>query len=252
VRKEKRLVAALAVLAALLPLTTGCAVGRGEPLVVGEMVTETQSFEVDGARSLEVDLSVNLGSLRLSGGSEGLADMEFTYNVAEWKPKVDRSERGDRAHLTIEQPDLQDRSIPDDAESRWNVKLNSDVPVTLNLDVGIGESVIALGGTSATSVTIDQGIGEITLDLTGDWANDLEVSIDGGIGTATIRVPEEVGVRVRADAGIGSVSAFGFTRRGDAYVNGSYGETEATIDIAIDAGIGNITIQVGNEATAQI
>jgi hypothetical protein len=252
VRKERRLVAGLAVLAALLPLTTGCAIGGGKPLVVGEMVTERESFELGEARSLDVDIFINMGSLRLSGGAEGLADAEFRYNVAEWKPRTDLTSPGDRAHLTIEQPSHRDRSIPDKAENTWNIRLNDRVPLTLNLDVGIGESVIALGGTHARSVTIDQGIGEMTVDLTGDWAEDLEVTIDGGIGKATIRVPEQVGVRVVADAGIGNVSAFGFTRRGDAYVNGAFGETDATIDIEVDAGIGSITIQVGNEATAQI
>jgi hypothetical protein len=252
VRKARRVVAGLAALAALLPLTTGCAIGGGKPLAVGEMVTEKASFERGAARSLDVDLSLNMGSLRVSGGAEGLADVEFRYNVAEWKPEVDLTNPGERAHLTIEQPNHHDRSVPDEAENSWNIRLNDGIPLNLDLDVGIGESVIALGGTSARNVTIDQGIGEMTVDLTGDWTEDLDVVIDGGIGKATIRVPEEVGVRVRADAGIGNVSTFGFTRRGDAYVNGAFGETDATINIEIDAGIGSITIQVGNEATAQI
>lgn len=251
-RKGTRFVTGLLVLTALLPLTTGCAIGRGEPLVIGEMVTETESFELGEVRSLEVDLSVNIGSLRVTGGAEGLADAEFRYNVAEWKPKVDYSERGDRARLAIGQPDHQERSIPDKAKSEWEIRLNSGVALSLVLDMGIGESVLVLGGTSLTDLDIDQGIGEMTLDLTGEWADALDVNIDGGIGSATIRVPDQVGVRVNADTGIGGVSALGFTRRGDAYVNAAYGESDVTIEIDVDAGIGSITIQVGNKATAQI
>jgi hypothetical protein len=251
-RKVMRPVIALAVLAALLPLTTGCAIGKGEPLVVGDMVTGSESFELSGVTSLAVDLSVNVGSLRVTGGAEDLANVEFRYNVAEWKPKVDYSTEGGRARLAITQPDHQDRQIPDRAKSNWEIELNSGVPLTVNLDVGIGESTVVLGGTLAEDLDIDQGIGELTVDLTGEWTDDLDVNIDGGIGAATIRVPDGVGVRVKADTGIGGVSAMGFTRKGSAYVNAAYGETESAIEIDVDAGIGSITIQVGNEATAQI
>ncbi len=251
-RKAARYGARAFLLIALIPFTEGCAYGRGEPLVVGDMITDTHSFELGQVRSLEVDLTVNIGSLRVSGGAESLADAEFRYNVAEWKPKVDYSESGGRATLVIKQPDHQNRSVSDKAKNSWEIELNNGVPLTLNLDMGIGESVLALGGTSLTALDVDQGIGEMTLDLTGEWARDLDVNIDGGIGSATVRVPDDVGVRITAHAGIGGVSALGFKRRGDAYVNNAYGETDITIEIDVDAGIGSITIQVGREATAQI
>lgn len=251
-RKGMRLGTGVAILMALLPLTTGCAIGRGEPLVVGEMTAQTESFELGDVQALDVNLTVNIGSLRVAGGAEGLAEAEFRYNVADWKPKIDYRELGGRATLTIQQPDHQERSIPNKAKNSWEIGLNSDVPLSLNLDMGIGESVVALGGSSLTALNIDQGIGEMTLDLTGEWTSDLDVNIDGGIGSATIRVPDGVGVRVNADTGIGGVSALGFKRRDGAYVNDAYGESDVSIEIDVDAGIGSITIQVGREATAQI
>jgi hypothetical protein len=249
--KGARYGAGLVLLIAAFPLATGCAYGRGEPLVIGDMVTDTQSFELGEVRSLHLELGVNIGSLRVGGGAEALADAEFRYNIADWKPKVDYRESGGRATLKIEQPDHQERAIPNKAENSWEIDLNNGVPISLRVDVGIGESVLALGGTSLTSLDIDQGIGEMTLDLTGEWSSDVDVNIDGGIGSATIRVPEDVGVRVKADAGIGGISALGFRKHRDAYVNEAYGESDVTIEIDVDAGIGSITIQVGREATAQ-
>lgn len=249
--KRTRYGAALLVLIALLPFATGCVCARGEPLVIGDMTTDTHSFELGEVRSLDVDLAVNIGSLRLAGGADALANVECRYNIADWKPKIDYSDSGGRATLAIEQPDHEGRSIPNKAKNSWEIEFNSGVPLTLNLDVGIGESVLALGGTSLTSLDIDQGIGEMTLDLTGDWSNDVDVNIKGGIGSATIRVPEDIGVRVKADAGIGGISALGFRKHAGAYVNEAYGESDVTIEIDVDAGIGSITIQVGREATAQ-
>ena len=63
------------------------------------------------------------------------------------------------------------------------------------------------------------GAGQATVDLTGDWKKDLDAKIEGGVGTATIRLPRNVGVYVRAARGIGSVNASG---EGDAYVNDAY------------------------------
>lgn len=249
--KGARYGSGLLLLIASLPFAAGCAYGRGEPLAIGDMVTDTHSFELGEVRSLDLDLDVNIGSLRVAGGADALADAEFRYNIPDWKPRIDYRESGGRASLTIKQPDHQERAIPNKAQNNWEIDVNNGVPVSLRLDVGIGESVLVLGGTSLTSLDIDQGIGEMTLDLTGEWSNDLDVNIDGGIGSATIRVPEGIGVRVKADAGVGGISALGFRKHRDAYVNAAYGETDVTIEIDVDAGIGSITIQVGREATAQ-
>jgi hypothetical protein len=43
------------------------------------------------------------------------------------------------------------------------------------------------------------GAGEVTVDLTGDWQNDLDVNIEGGVGEITLRLPRGVGVRVEAE-----------------------------------------------------
>ena len=40
------------------------------------------------------------------------------------------------------------------------------------------------------------------------------------------------------------IEASGFTRDGDYYVNGAYGETEVTIDIDIDGGVGQIELRL--------
>ena len=80
------------------------------------------------------------------------------------------------------------------------------------------------------------------LDLTGRYNQDVDISIDGGIRSARIFLPESLGIRVRVAGGLGSVTASGMNKRKKVYTNDSYGKTEFTILINIKAGIGSIDL----------
>jgi predicted membrane protein len=88
------------------------------------------------------------------------------------------------------------------------------------------------------------GAGRVTLDLTGNWQQDMDASIDGGIGELTLRLPSDIGVRVEVDTGIGSVDASGLTKDGDTYTNDAFGESDVTLRINIEAGVGKINLDV--------
>jgi len=65
---------------------------------------------------------------------------------------------------------------------------------------------------------------------------------DGGIGSGILYLPENIGVRVHVDGGIGSISAKGMNKDGKVYTNDAYGNTDVSIDIDVDAGIGSIDL----------
>jgi predicted membrane protein len=70
----------------------------------------------------------------------------------------------------------------------------------------------------------------------------MNANIDGGIGSINVIVPSRVGVRLDGDTGIGAFKAAGFTKSGGAYVNNAYHETDETIRLSIDAGIGEVKV----------
>ena len=57
-------------------------------------------------------------------------------------------------------------------------------------------------------------------------------------------LPSEVGVRAKARGGLGKINAEGLQRVGDAYVNDAYGESEVTLMVDIQGGIGEINLEV--------
>jgi predicted membrane protein len=88
------------------------------------------------------------------------------------------------------------------------------------------------------------GAGDITIDLTGDWQDDLDAIIQGGLGQMTLKLPSDVGVRLNVQTGIGSVDASGLSKDGNIYTNDAYGNSDVSLRIEIDGGVGKINLDV--------
>jgi len=110
--------------------------------------------------------------------------------------------------------------------------------------VGAGESDLDLDSLTLTGVDLQMGAGKTTVDLTGDYARDFDVSIEGGVGQATVLLPSEVGVKAKAEGGLGEINAKGLKNMGGAYVNDAYGESDVNISVDVKGGVGQITLKV--------
>jgi hypothetical protein len=82
------------------------------------------------------------------------------------------------------------------------------------------------------------------VDLTGDYAKDFDASIQGGVGEATVLLPSEVGVKAKAEGGIGGINAEGLEKVGDSYVNEAYGESDVNLNVDVKGGVGEINLEV--------
>ena len=90
----------------------------------------------------------------------------------------------------------------------------------------------------------DLGAGSVTLDLTGEWQNDLDATVKGGLGDFNLRLPSDVGVRIDVETGIGDIDASDLTRDGNTYTNDAYGVSDVTLRIHIEGGVGQINLEV--------
>jgi hypothetical protein len=210
---------------------------------IGDLTTESKTVEAAGAESAEVNLKMGAGELRVSGGARALLEAEFTYRSRRRPPEVDYHVAAGRGVLTVRNPRSGGPHFGS-SKNEWDVRLNGGIPIKLEIDLGAGESRLDLSELDLRALTIDMGVGEMRLDLRGHYAQDLDVSIDGGIGSGTIYLPGNAGVRVRVDGGIGSVHAPEFTKSGHVYTNGAYGKAPLTIDVNVDAGIGSIDLRL--------
>lgn len=206
----------------------------------GDDMHDTRTVELQGAKSVSVDLRMPAGTLSLSGGSGRLLDANFQYDRFRGKPDVEYAVSGDHGQLTVTQGEGEVHFGSEDTE--WILRMGGDIPLDLNLNLGAGESDMRLRGLNVTHLKVNMGAGELRLDLTGARKSNLDADIEGGVGEATIRLPKDVGVRAIASGGIGGVNADGLTHDGDAYVNSVYGKTPTEIELTVHGGIGSINL----------
>lgn len=207
----------------------------------GELRQETEVIQADGAETVVVHLRMGAGELSVGAGTEALAEAEFIYNNPDWKPVIDYSVSGGEGELWIEQP----RKIElGSYRYEWDVLLNSQIPMRLDIGLGAGQNMIDLSELMVTQLEMDIGAGNVELDLTGERARDLDISLRGGIGEVTVLLPAEVGVRAEVAGGIGEVNPEGLSRQEGAYINDAFGDSDAAIHLDIEGGIGRINLRV--------
>jgi len=235
--KTKRFLIALVLIAILL--LAGCS----PQLRVGALRTESKSVELGDAKSVNVKINFGAGNLNVSGGAEKLLEADFAYNVAKLKPEVDYTD----GSLVVQQPEY--NGFPSllgitGFRNEWGLRLSDEVPMDLSVVMGAGTSTLQLAGLSLTGLDVNLGAGTYTVDLTGDWARNLDVTIDAGAATLSLRLPKDVGVRVKVESGPHTIDATGLTKDGEFYTNTAYSVSDVTMQIDLTAGIGTINLEV--------
>jgi hypothetical protein len=231
----------LAIMVVLL-ITLGCAPTTSSARV-GPLQTESQSVELGDVESVRVEIDMGAGELNVTSGADELMEADFSYNVAALKPEVEFRGR----KLTIRQPEVDIASFADlpDYRYEWDLRFNDGLPMDMNIKLGTGKMDLELAGLSLTALEVNMGASRSTLDLTGDWASDLDINITGGVSSLTVRLPSSTGVRVEI-SGISRVNASGLVKEGSAYVNDAYGKSDVTLDIYIEAGLGEVNLEIGD------
>src|SRR5215203_5095853 len=238
-------VLSIAMMAATVVLAGACGTqSGGSQQQVGKMQSESHSVALENAKSARTQLKMGAGELNITGGADQLMEADFSYNVSEWKPKVSYDVSGKKGELVVKQGSANGGDLSGGARNEWDVSLNDELPTDLVVQLGAGESALDLDSLTLTGVDLQMGAGKTTVDLTGDYAQDFEASIEGGVGEATVLLPSEVGVKAKAEGGLGKINAKGLKKVGNSYVNDAYGESDVNLSVDVKGGVGEINLKV--------
>jgi N-terminal domain of toast_rack, DUF2154/Domain of unknown function (DUF5668) len=233
-------VSAVSIAVVTLAVIFGLAIWRGHR--IRDILHDTHAIELFGAKDVSASIQMSAGRLTLTGGGGRLLDSDFSYREDEGKPTVDYSVSGGHGQLDIKQ--TREGLHLGGTRNDWNLHFGGSEPLDLKLSIGAGQSDLSFRDLDLRNLEVNIGAGQMTLDLTGQRKSDLHADIEGGVGSATIQLPKDVGVRVHASGGIGTVSTDGLMRDGDAYVNAAYGKSPTTINLEVRGGVGEINLRL--------
>lgn len=208
----------------------------------GELVTESRSVALDGARAVRATLELGVGELQIDGGARDLLDAEFAYNVPAWEPELDYAVHDQIGRLTLRQPKGERSQKSANARNGWDLRFADDVPLDLGLKGGMVEGKLALGTLALERLGLELGTSNLTLDLSETRARNLHAPIRGGVLNLKLIVPSDTGVQVEVRAPVLTMHAKGWQRARHIWVNDAYGATPETMRIAIDSGVASITL----------
>jgi len=217
-----------------LTATDGPRPVRGQPVDI--------SYELSNANAAVISLESTVGDIAVGALVDSTDLMEGTIQVV----------NSEELHRTVSEGDPMEIALTTQGGGRrgyislyqgstWQLGINSDVELDLDVDIGIGDVTLDLSDLTIDSARLDFGIGRA--DATLPQEDGAEVMVDGGIGTVTIRVPEDVGARIRLDSGlVGRSLPSGYTHDGDTYTSPNYNRADTQVDVTIGLGIGNIRV----------
>src|SRR5262245_58794410 len=202
--------------------------------------TETLSVDLDETEGVDVALKAGAGEINIRGGSAKLMNGEFTFSPVELRPEIDCNNRGSRGRLVINCPPQRSFSR---TEMKWNLRLNDQKPIDLDIQLGAGESRLELGSLDLRGLEVQMGAGTLQLDLRGTPMHDYDVNLRGGVGEVMIYLPQNVGILAHITGGLGDIRARGLEKRDGQYINKAYGTAKTTVRFDIKGGIGSIRLE---------
>lgn len=211
-------------------------------------ITDHVSQSMGGASSADVTIDFGVGGLRLDAlpaESPLLLDGSLTRPGRGERVEQDFEVRNGVAtyHLKSYGPSsslsLLNRSHEDWI---WNLQLNRDVPLSLAVNTGVGESELDLRALNLNALHIRTGVGKTTVTLPGDGR--LSATIEGGVGELLILIPEGVAARIEVSTGLGSSQVLGdYERQDNVYTTPGFATAENRLDLQLKAGIGQVTVR---------
>ena len=114
----------------------------------------------------------------------------------------------------------------------------------LVVDVGAASfTALHLGNANADQVRVRGGMGAVDLDFSGSWQRDLSVVTRVGIGKTTLRVPEDVGVRIEIQRVAAGFDHEGMVKRDDAWYSRNWETAPRKLRIRAETVFGALELQ---------
>jgi hypothetical protein len=132
--------------------------------------------------------------------------------------------------------------------SETKLRFSAPNPISaeeVQLRAGAAElTVSGLGNVRADRLSFEGGVGSTTLDFSGEWNRNATATVQMGVGSVTLRLPRDLGVRInRGGSFLSSFDAPGLVKRDGSYFSSNWDRAAHQLTVDIDAAFGSIDIE---------
>ena len=239
------------VIALLLLAVLAVVIWPGAPqwgrIAGGPLTTERISEPLDGATSAVVEIGFGAGGLNIEALDETAGLIEGQVMLSPGERLNRQSNRsGDVAHYELKSRGMTTvwpRQMWDE-QKVWNLGLNRDIPIRLQIQTGVGRSNLDLTSLNVTNLDLEGGVGQVALML--PQRGQISVTIEGGVGEVIVIVPRGLAARIRTEGGLGGVTVNGsFSQSGNTYTSPGFSSAENRADLKIEGGVGHVVVREG-------
>lgn len=106
--------------------------------------------------------------------------------------------------------------------------------------------VSGLANANVDEVRVSGGVGSVVLDFGGPIMRDVDLETEMALGTVTVRVPRDAGVRVQLSRFIAGFDHFGLEKRGDAWYSDNWDRAAHRVTISAKTVFGSVSVVRGD------
>ena len=202
-------------------------------------VEEDVAVPLEGATEASIRIDHGAGRLRLTSMLGG-ADLVQGHFVGGVRTSGQRS--GDRLDLSLRSRPGGWHAGAREGGLEWNVSINRQVPVTLELNTGASDTDLDLTDLQVKELAVSTGASKsvVRLPTSGRYA----VRIKGGAASIRLQVPVHVAARIESHGGLSNVEVDErrFPRSGEEWRSTDFDTAERRADIRLDVGAAKVEI----------
>jgi predicted membrane protein len=267
IRKQSRQIATYIVLAIAVFVILAAFIAPRLGIGVLETKTETYTERIADTESATINLYPSVGEVNV----EALASEDTLFNAeATYLGELNYAVQGDsQRQIDFGQNEVSTTGwLGTDEELIWNIGLSPNIPLSLNVNTGVGTANLDLSALNLRSFNLTAGVGQVTLMLpsqemryqvtisggVGDFDlrlptnADVDITLSSGVGDVLIDLPENAAVHLRVSSGLGSVQVPSWlqaTEMGtdeNIWQSTIYESATRRISINVESGLGDLTI----------
>jgi hypothetical protein len=210
----------------------------------------TTTLPLDGATSGDIRITLGAGELTLQGGApkDRLMEANVFSKTAEMQPDFSQVMNNSQKTVTMTEPAHKKKEwfalhSPDSWSNNWDIRLNDNVPVAVNVNVGAGHSQLVLGSLNLDSLVVNNGVGDTEIDFGGYHGGPFQAEIHNGVGDLTLRIPRGSNTRILIHHGVGDITMNGFEQNDEKYTTAGFSPALPVNEIIVRQGVGSIQLE---------